>query len=207
MTQITRTDIKQAFETGDVPTQSDFENMIDSSFNLVDDSLDDVANGQTNKFVHQTDIDNWNQKTDTGHSHNIADINGLNTELSKKQPAHRPEFIDRIQAAAIQTFVLNSNRFNLFLELPAPSDPVRIQHSVTSDTSADVYHLIMTNANQVPIGVDFNFRIIDMDGQSIQGVPAGMYMVQAGSATIMTGFFANNGTEIVFVAQIKTLSL
>jgi hypothetical protein len=43
MTAISRVTLKGVFENGDVPTQSDYENLIDSSLNLVDTTAQSMA--------------------------------------------------------------------------------------------------------------------------------------------------------------------
>ena len=47
----TRAAIKANFETGDKPTQAQFSEWIDSDFNFDEDTTDDIAEGDDNKFV------------------------------------------------------------------------------------------------------------------------------------------------------------
>lgn len=51
MAQEGRTQLKTYFETGDKPTQVEFANKIDSSYNLVDDNSDDISEGSSKLFV------------------------------------------------------------------------------------------------------------------------------------------------------------
>lgn len=47
MAQQARSVLKTKFETGDRPSQDDFTNLIDSQFNITDDTVDDIADGTT----------------------------------------------------------------------------------------------------------------------------------------------------------------
>jgi phosphopentomutase len=51
MTQRTRTILKSFFETGDVPTQQEFADLIDSQYNFNDDTIDQLAESANRKFV------------------------------------------------------------------------------------------------------------------------------------------------------------
>lgn len=50
-----RTAIKTYFNTGDKPTEAQFVNLIDSGFNLTDDTTDDITEGD-NKFVSAAEL-------------------------------------------------------------------------------------------------------------------------------------------------------
>lgn len=61
----TRTQLKTYFETGDYPTQTQFSNLIDSFFNLTDDSYITkigTANGSTTGLLSSTDWTTFNSK-------------------------------------------------------------------------------------------------------------------------------------------------
>ena len=47
MSQKTRPELKIRFQTGDIPTQQDFEDLIDSAFNLLEDPLGGGVTGPT----------------------------------------------------------------------------------------------------------------------------------------------------------------
>jgi hypothetical protein len=57
MAQVNRNNLKTYFQSGNVPTQSNFENLIDSTFNITDDTIDVLSGGTTNKFfVDKVDV-------------------------------------------------------------------------------------------------------------------------------------------------------
>ena len=76
MSQQSRANLKTYFETGDTPTEAEFINLIDSLLNLIDDDLDDISDGATNKAFTLT------EKTkltgiETGADVNVVDsVNG-----------------------------------------------------------------------------------------------------------------------------------
>lgn len=47
----TRAELKAFFETGDIPTESQFADLIDSLLHLTEDTTDNLAEGETNKFL------------------------------------------------------------------------------------------------------------------------------------------------------------
>jgi hypothetical protein len=57
MAQVNRNNLKTYFQSGNIPTQSNFENLIDSTFNITDDTIDVLSGGTTNKFfVDKVDV-------------------------------------------------------------------------------------------------------------------------------------------------------
>lgn len=51
MAQEGRTQLKTYFETDDAPTEDQFANLIDSGFNITDDTSDNISEGSTNLFI------------------------------------------------------------------------------------------------------------------------------------------------------------
>jgi hypothetical protein len=55
MTQRSRTTLKGYFNTGDIPTETNFADTVDSVLNLTDDTLDNVPDGTTYKLYSATE--------------------------------------------------------------------------------------------------------------------------------------------------------
>jgi hypothetical protein len=51
----TRAQLKEFFETGDVPTEAQFADLIDSLLHLTEDTTDDLTEGASNKFFSAAD--------------------------------------------------------------------------------------------------------------------------------------------------------
>jgi hypothetical protein len=57
----TKTELKAIFVSGYKPSQTDFDSLIDSQLNLIDNDTDDITEGSTNKFLssaNETKLDN-----------------------------------------------------------------------------------------------------------------------------------------------------
>lgn len=61
MPQVNDTTLKGYFEDGDVPTEAQFIDLIDSKFSLTNHDTDDISEGAA-KFVTETEKNTWNAK-------------------------------------------------------------------------------------------------------------------------------------------------
>lgn len=89
MSKISRADSKARFRTGMYPTQADFENLHDSYVHK-DDTIPLEQVGTNGATV----VSLLNQKANSSHTHEIADVNGLQTFINKVNT-----FLDTVDAS------------------------------------------------------------------------------------------------------------
>lgn len=89
MSKISRADSKARFRTGMYPTQADFENLHDSYVHK-DDTIPLEQVGTNGATV----VSLLNQKANTSHTHEIADVNGLQAFITKVNT-----FLDTVDAS------------------------------------------------------------------------------------------------------------
>ena len=93
MAQQTRTTLKGYFETGDTPTQAQFEDLIDSNFNLTDNDSDDITEGATNLFLtsaERSKLSGVEASADVTDAANVGAVNAAAT--SKTTPVDADSF-------------------------------------------------------------------------------------------------------------------
>jgi hypothetical protein len=81
MAEKSRSNIKTKFENGDIPNSSDYDDIIDSAFNLSDDDSDSITEG-SNKFVS---ADQKNNITNHLSSNGAVNLKNQNTGTSYSQ--------------------------------------------------------------------------------------------------------------------------
>lgn len=75
MGQIGRVALKAFFETGDIPTEAQFIDLIDSLLNITDDDSDDITESSTKEFLDNSaaqEIDGTKEFNGLTHSNNSA---------------------------------------------------------------------------------------------------------------------------------------
>lgn len=119
MAQQTRTTLKGYFETGDTPTQAQFEDLIDSNFNLTDNDSDNVTEGATNLFLttaERSKLSGVEAGADVTDAANVGAVNAAAT--SKTTPVNADSFpivdseasnvIKRLTFTNLITFIQNA---------------------------------------------------------------------------------------------------
>ncbi|MCK5603119.1 hypothetical protein KAR91_14645 [Candidatus Pacearchaeota archaeon] len=75
MAELSRAVLKLFFETGDIPTESEFASLIDSLLNLTDDDTDNLSQSATKKFLDNAapqDIAGVKEFSNLVHANNAA---------------------------------------------------------------------------------------------------------------------------------------
>lgn len=88
-----RTTLKGYFETGDTPTQAQFEDLIDSNFNLTDNDSDNITEGATNLFLTSSErskLSGVEANADVTNATNVGAVNAAAT--SKTTPIDADSF-------------------------------------------------------------------------------------------------------------------
>ena len=93
MAEQNRTTLKSYFETGDTPTQAQFEDLIDSNFNLTDNDSDNITEGATNLFLTSSErskLSGVEANADVTNATNVGAVNAAAT--SKTTPIDADSF-------------------------------------------------------------------------------------------------------------------
>ena len=102
-----RTVLKTFFETNDVPTESEFADLIDSNFNFSEDTTDEISEGLTNKFAPTTATET---EAETGNTQNLRSFSPI---LIKKAVEALESIRVRIAATLVTSGFTCGNRIYL----------------------------------------------------------------------------------------------
>lgn len=203
MSEQTRSTNKTKFETGDVPTQSDFIDLLDSIFMFQSDTLEKIPQGTNRRWVTPNQISTWDSKSDTGHGHAISDVSGLGTSLNAKQPMKTPLFFDIGQ---LPTIKLNDGFTATRGELSQAG--VNIKTGTTGKMNSDRYTVFLTNTTGSDSDVIVDFGFVNIFGATFEEQHAGVITVPTESGFILDGSFTldTNG-DWIFVGRVEVKEL
>ncbi|MBL4647939.1 MAG: hypothetical protein JKY13_03145, partial [Gammaproteobacteria bacterium] len=158
MAKVTRTTIKSAFENGDRPTQSDFENLIDSSLNANDDGIEkQVGSDQPIKI------------TSHGAEKNTLDLysnTDFNWRINQNPvvPASNPSMNNagfNIENNGDSRFFIEQSSGNIGVNTPTPHAQLHINQANNGDDVIRVDNqgnnttaVVVQNDGSVGIGTD-----------------------------------------------------
>lgn len=192
MSAQTRTVLKGYFNTGDIPTESQFANLIDSAFNVTDDTLDQIAEGTTKKSVTTAEKNLWN-------SHQTAaQVNALITSgtATKKNFS---EFVDNSGSTSVE---LMSNPYN-YQSIEGGIELTIAQDSQTKE-NAHFCHVYF-NGSGSSQNVTITGKSIDIEGGDYQETSR-VIAVANGSRLVIEGSFFFDGTSNAVAANIKVIT-
>lgn len=151
MAQITRIANKTKFETGDVPSQTDFVDLLDSVFMFASDTLENIGQGTNRKWVTPAQITAWDAKTSVGHVHSITNVTGLTSAMDAKQDKHAVAYLDESAVIAVGTILfVEFPKFHA--ELPVTGCKIDIG-DISAGLGADQFTAILRNSNGSPVNV------------------------------------------------------
>ena len=234
MAQVTRSANKTKFETGDVPTQNDFIDLLDSIFHMASDTLDVIPQGTNNKWVTTSQINTWNAKADAVHTHAISQITGLQSALDAKAALnhnHSISDITGLQAALNQKqtntplFFLSANQLSSIGVIPLLNIPCFSAIMTDGQTPIvqftdggqdfgelpfDSIHFMFFNNSANAGNVNINVPNVRLTSGSIDFnvLPAGNIAVPATSVLIFDGRIAlDQQNRKILIGEFKTLSI
>lgn len=112
MGQIGRTALKAFFETGDIPTEAQFIDLIDSLLNFTDDDSDDLTEGSTKLLLTTAERTTIGNTSGT----NTGDMSNANVKTAYESNADTNEFSDAEQTKVTNAFVKNVDNSDNIVE-------------------------------------------------------------------------------------------
>lgn len=206
MAIITRIANKTKFETGDVPSQNDFIDLLDSVFMLGSDTLENIPQGTNQKWVTPTQINTWDSKANATHTHSIANVTGLSAALDQKIQFVNPTYFSAGDLSTLGTIPLNAGLSNVSGECPAGGFAVSMG-DVSAGFVAERYTGNFTNNTGGAVNIQIQFEFVDA------GNPAGYPKTAAntvlniadGERLVWDGtFVANSGGGFYFVGILNS---
>jgi len=196
MAQETRPTLKAYFETGDIPTQGQFANLIDSAFNVIDDTADQIAEGTTKKFVTAAEKALWNDKpTDAELTAALAPKLEA-SDIAAKKDFSNLEYVEgetdfEIVAKPFQNIVMTGDV------------AVVISRAAQAVNTSDFCH-DYTNSSGGSINATYTMNFLDLTGASISSEK--VVAVPNGATVVVKGSLLYNGTSNGVAATITTIT-
>ena len=204
MAIISRIANKTKFETGDVPTQNDFIDLLDSVFHFGSDTLDNVSQGTNRKWLTPTQIATFNSKANGTHGHAISEITALASTLASKMNLVDPKFLTDVEIESMGQLAM-SEFTNLFGSIPKVG-LILESGSYPEGFPASEWTLVFDNDSGIQVDAKINFQYINMKNGAVDysTINGSTLQIAVNHRLIVKGsFIANpNGTGLVFVGII-----
>ena len=206
MAIITRTANKTKFETGDVPTQNDFIDFIDSVFHFGSDTLENVPQGTNRKWVTPTQISAWNAKANATHNHSISDVTSLVSTLALKKNVIEPISISANEIQTLGIIPMDSF-FNVYGVLPAGGMELGLGTLLDTLPTAE-WTMIFDNNTGGAVGVVVGFDYVNTKTGVVdyKTTSSGVVSVGVSERLVVKGSFVPNsdGSSLIFVGIIDS---
>jgi hypothetical protein len=205
MAIITRIITKTRFETGDVTTQSEFADLLDSVFMFGDDTLDNINQGVAKRYVTPSQISSWDSKAAGSHVHAIADVTGLQTTLNSKQSELIPSYLNGTDLALLGNAVDFFDLPSFFADIDGAD--IQIFASFAGTVSHDRFTAAIRNTSGVPQNVTPMFKYINTGDPASHATVAAGAVINVGVNEMLIidgGFIVNELSQTVFVGYLDS---